>query len=73
MPTYLFVLNMKYVKQIKLTHEASNPMAGSMNSMFFSECSPVVPGGAMAAPPDYGRSFNPISTRVGGGQIMPTK
>ena len=29
----------------------------------------VVPGDAMA-PPDFGRSVNPISTR--GGQIMPT-
>ena len=35
----------------------------------------VVPGGSGGAmtPPDFGRSVNPISTRPGSGQIMPTK
>ena len=35
-------------------------------------CRPVVPGGAggaMAAPPDFGRSVNPISTK--GGRLCP--
>ena len=34
---------------------------------------PVVPGGAggVMAPPIFGASVNPISTRKGGGQIMP--
>ena len=35
----------------------------------------VVPGdaGDAMAPPDFGKSVSPISTRGGGGQIMPTK
>ena len=31
--------------------------------LFTNKCRGVVPGGAMA-PPDFGRSVNPISTRV---------
>ena len=35
----------------------------------------VVPGGAGGAmtPPDFGRTVKPISTRRGGGQILPNK
>ena len=52
---------MKYVEKIKLTHEASYPMAGSMNCelqldvFFLNVPRPVVPGGAMAHS-NFGRS-----------------
>ena len=73
MTHYLVILGMfstlhcRSVTYIRFNNFPSNPMTGSMKCELQIRCLvSVVPEGAHAmAPPDFGRSVNPISIGVG--------
>ena len=83
MTHYLAILGMfstlhcRSFTYIRFNNFVSNPMAGSIECelqtrCLFSECSQACrPGGAAKAPPDFGRSVNPISTGAGGRLCLP--